>query len=190
MASVSAGRLFHRYDIQMGREMITEFTEQESLFINYAKALGILCVVTGHYGWNPLPIFNPYIYHMPLFFIIGGIIAKPIRNGTIWTLKIFKKYILYMVIWYFSIATITYILNRFLNTSIESKYLANDITTIVTYPITHNMHNNKLFLTSWFIVSYLISTSIFNFIITIINILKYKNIHNIKNILLATGLII
>ena len=53
---------------------------QESLFLNYVKAIGIFLVVVGHYRWLPPTLFHPYIFHMPLFFIVGGILARPAKG--------------------------------------------------------------------------------------------------------------
>ena len=51
-------------------------TEDRSITLDYAKALGIISVVIGHYNLNPFGIPHPYLFHMPLFFFIGGMLIK------------------------------------------------------------------------------------------------------------------
>jgi fucose 4-O-acetylase-like acetyltransferase len=56
-------------------------------YLDYSKAIGIWIVVFGHYAWYlQIPFenntlwnntFNVTLFHMPLFFIISGMLYKP-----------------------------------------------------------------------------------------------------------------
>ncbi|HIA0230031.1 TPA: hypothetical protein ACWOSY_000326 [Enterobacter cloacae] len=51
-------------------------TSEQSLSISYMKAIGIIVVVIGHYTSGFFNVMQPYLYHMPLFFFVGGLTLK------------------------------------------------------------------------------------------------------------------
>lgn len=53
-----------------------ELTKSQSISIRYVQAIGILFVVMGHYPVKLFNLFTPYAFHMPLFFILGGVLYK------------------------------------------------------------------------------------------------------------------
>ena len=56
------------------------FNDRESTALNYAKAIGIITVVIGHFRGVPFNYFQPYMYHMPLFFFLGGVFINEFRS--------------------------------------------------------------------------------------------------------------
>ena len=66
-------------------------------YLDAAKGLGILLVILGHiYAWNPninrkILVTWIYSFHMPLFFIVSGMLIKCKRSigGTLVDLPIF-----------------------------------------------------------------------------------------------------
>lgn len=40
---------------------------------------------------------------MPLFFMIGGFLLKPINDSRKWLVSVIDKYVVYIVVWYFAI---------------------------------------------------------------------------------------
>jgi hypothetical protein len=164
-----------------------EITSQESLFIDYAKAFGIMAVVVGHYSWNPMQIYNPYIYHMLLFFIIGGITVKPIEDWGKWITKIAKRYILYLIVWYLVLAVCALAINELFATHILISFSSKGKYDYFIYPLTLNMHNNRLFLIAWFIVAYMLAISIFALVLTLLTSLR---ISAFRPISLLLGVII
>ena len=75
------------------------FDEKTSKLIDVAKAIGIIAVVVGHYDGTWREIIPPHLFHMPLFFMIGGILAKETFNEKILKDAFFKYYIfLYLIL--------------------------------------------------------------------------------------------
>ena len=141
-------------------------SKNESLFITYAKAIGIITVLLGHYGWNSMNIYHPYIYHMPLFFLVGGILMKPIKNYHTWFVSLRDNYIFYVVAWYIIIAAISVILDIYFGTKLNPKLSDPGHMNFIPFPIKKNMHNNNLFLVAWFLVAYCLVSIFFKNIIT------------------------
>jgi len=167
--------------------MNRKFTGQESLFISYAKALGIIVVIIGHYPWYPIKTYNPYIFHMPFFFLIGGMLATPIIDWKKWTSKIVRSYMAYIVIWYVVLAMCAVWINKLFGTRIVMIPSSISNHDYFIYPLTQNMHNNSLFLAAWFFVAYVLSISIFRFILTL---LEYLRIPYLKAIICLLGVVV
>lgn len=96
---------------------------KEIKWIDSVKAVGIISVVIGHIYYAPYC----YIYHMPLFFLIGGLLYKP-QNLRTFFIKKFKHliipYISFLII--LSIPDIIHILKIHESTNLGS-YLVNTI---------------------------------------------------------------
>lgn len=73
--------------------------------IDYAKALGIIVVVIGHYSNNIFNVMTPYMYHMPLFFMIGGIVFNENKNPLQFLSIIIRKFFFYSNCGYVFIAS-------------------------------------------------------------------------------------
>lgn len=131
-----------------------KFNREESLTIDYAKAIGIFFVVLGHYDASVMNLFKPYTFHMPLFFLIGGLTLnynKPLKS--------FAKTVLKSLIIY---AAVTYIITGIASEIISEKYnlpvfanafISDPLTTIKT-AFKYNFANNRLFVVAWFLLAY------------------------------------
>ncbi|WP_354625116.1 acyltransferase family protein [Psychromonas sp. MME2] len=168
--------------------MDIKFTEQHSLFITYSKALAMITVVIGHYNWMPLDIYDPYIYHMPIFFIIGGIVMKPIRDVKKWLKDCVTKYILYMAIWYMVIGLVTWVINHIFATKIVLRFSDSGQFNPLEFALQSNMHNNSLFMVAWFLVAFFLISSLFKMQITLM--LSYLQPRFVPLLCLVMGLLV
>lgn len=135
-----------------------KITQQESLAIDYAKAIGIFFVVLGHYDASVMNLFKPYTFHMPLFFLIGGITLNYKKEFSKYIKRSTKSVISYAAITYL----ITGIISEFLATrysipALGNAFISNPITTIKT-AFTYNFANNRLFVVAWFLLAYYIAS--------------------------------
>lgn len=138
-----------------------QFIEQEkSLAMDYAKAFGIFFVLTGHIANEVFNFYNAYLFHMPLFFLIGGMLYKGNRTLLNLSVHVIKKQTPFIVI--------TYIIIGYISVMITSNYgirigdaFSSDIYQTIKLAIKSNFHNNKIFLTCWFLFAY-IFVSIFS----------------------------
>lgn len=140
-----------------------------SLFIDYSKAIGILSVILGHLPnvpMNTFTFFNPYMYHMPLFFFIGGILFRPGKKLTYILKKVFTQYVLYTMMTFFIIGLISAFASNHYGINLNNPLSGGVIATIKN-ALSNNMHNNKLFLVAWFLVAYAIVYVLSNIITTI-----------------------
>ncbi|HEO9688162.1 TPA: acyltransferase family protein [Morganella morganii subsp. morganii] len=142
--------------------MITK--EQKIDCINYAKAIGIIAVVIGHYKNDMFDVFKPYMYHMPLFFFIGGILHNDKRSITNSILTTIKKHHFYIVVNYILIGIFIIAVNNSFGTSLRNPFDESIIGTI-KYAVTWNFHSNTLFLVAWFLFAYSLIFVLFSVII-------------------------
>ncbi|MDR9827246.1 acyltransferase family protein [Vibrio sp. FNV 38] len=140
-------------------------TKNTSDLLYTVRALGIILVVVGHYLWHPNWTWSPYLFHMPLFFILGGVVAKPIQDTSAWCKKIMRHYVGYYVVWYVAIAAITWLIVSFWSTRIVF-HLGTGIE-VLSAPLRFNSHNNSLFMVGWFIVAYCMVSSLFSVYLTV-----------------------
>ena len=135
--------------------------ERFSLFVDYSKAIGILAVILGHLPNVPMTTFNfitPYMYHMPLFFFIGGILYRPGKKLTHVLKKVLTQYILYTAITFVIIGMIS---------NFAANQFGLNISNIIKKAFLSNMHNNKFFMVAWFLVAYAIVYVLSNIITTV-----------------------
>jgi len=129
-----------------------KYTEQERVSIDYAKALGIILVVIGHFNNLASDIFRPYIYHMPLFFFIGGMVFRPknlydiVKNTVI-------KYFTYLVFCYVITGFIALLLNHYFGTLARNPFGSSILETIQIIK-DNKFNNNPLFIFGWFLLCY------------------------------------
>ena len=143
--------------------------ERFSLFVDYSKAIGILAVILGHLPNVPMLTFNfitPYMYHMPLFFFIGGMLFRPGKKLTHVLKKVFTQYVLYTVVTYVIIGLISNFAASQFGLNLSNP-LFGDISNIIKKAFLSNMHNNKLFMVAWFLVAYAIVYVLTNIITTL-----------------------
>lgn len=140
-------------------------TNQQSLSLRYAQGLGIIAVVLGHYGIVPPYIFEPYTFHMPLFFLLGGILFK--ETSIFKTIKsILIKHLWYVVYTYLIISVIAIFISSHYNVSIGEIYSTTILSTIKNI-FNRNFHNNGYFLVAWFLFSYALASLLCRIIIYI-----------------------
>ncbi|MGL6259591.1 acyltransferase family protein [Vibrio sp. WXL210] len=144
---------------------MSALSKQDSEVLYITRALGIVLVVVGHYLWHPNWTWSPYLFHMPLFFILGGIVAKPVANPRYWLSKLVKDSLLYYLFWYCLLAILTWGIMSLWHTSIDFN-LGHDID-VLYFPLVHNSHNNSLFMVGWFIIAYCLTKAAFQVFITL-----------------------
>ena len=132
-----------------------ELTEKQSLSIRYIQAIGIIFVVIGHYPIKLFSLFSPYAFHMPLFFLLGGLLYKN-RNYSSLVFRNIKKHGGYIVVTYIIISVLVIIMNKLYGISVSKIYLESGIFDTVIFTIEKNFHNNTFFLVAWFLFSYMI----------------------------------
>lgn len=133
------------------------FNANESQAIYYAKAIGIIAVVIGHYPGNPFTYYSPHIYHMPLFFFIGGMLLNDDRSFDAHVLNLARKNALYIVYIYIAIAIVVWTIH--LRYSIDYTALWRDgLWDSIIYPIKNNFHGGSYFLVAWFLFAYTIAS--------------------------------
>ncbi|MCO7793269.1 acyltransferase family protein [Escherichia coli] len=145
-----------------------EFSVEQSLSISYMKAIGIIVVVIGHYTSGFFNVMQPYLYHMPLFFFVGGLTLK----NEIFTFKalnkLSKKIIPYIILTYILTGILAITLSKFTGLYFGEPFSAN--------PLEKNFHNNPLFLVCWFLLAYYLSSIISRLIISVTTESKFQSI--------------
>lgn len=130
-----------------------KFTDTQKVAIDYAKAIGIILVLIGHYPNNIMNYFQPYIFHMPLFFFIGGMLFNPSKSFKSIFKDILIKYYLYIVVVYLFLAGCNMVLNHFFGTPTRQLFGNGFVDTIVVI-LNNNFHNNGFFLVGWFLLAF------------------------------------
>jgi len=138
---------------------VDRLTDEQSLALSYAKAFGIILVVLGHYKNTFFNIYHPYLFHMPLFFFIGGYVFNPKKGALSVAKNIATKYIGYIIATYVALGTIASIISAHYSASL-GKPFSGSLYSTITDTLNGNFHNNVLFLVSWFLFAYAWVTAI------------------------------
>ncbi|WP_431606090.1 acyltransferase family protein [Enterobacter hormaechei] len=117
------------------------------------KAIGIIVVVIGHYSSGFFNILQPYLYHMPLFFFVGGLTMRTESLKAKAFSKIFLKLAPYMVITYILTGLIALIINQTSGLYYGDPFYKDPVSTLML-ALNKNMHNNQLFVVAWFLIAY------------------------------------
>ncbi|WP_318390595.1 acyltransferase family protein [Enterobacter sp.] len=137
--------------------------KQTSLSIDYAKTIGITLVVIGHTAWKPFQTLDPYYFHMPLFFFIGGFLCSGRKTLLKVTQNILFKYVLYTAVTYTSVALIAVFIQKSFSAPINvGQPFINGIIKTIAFAFERNFHNNLYFLVGWFLLAYAISFLLLN----------------------------
>ncbi|VTQ61976.1 Fucose 4-O-acetylase and related acetyltransferases [Campylobacter jejuni] len=158
-----------------------KFNKQETLAISYMKAIGIAFVVAGHYTSGFFNVMQPYLFHMPLFFFIGGITTKEEPINFEWIKRLSKKLIPYIVITYLITGLFSVILNKSTGFYYGTPF-GNGILSTLKLIYIKNFHNNSLFLVCWFLVAYYFSSILTRLSVTLSNTSKFP-----REVLLLIG---
>lgn len=131
---------------------MTKLTQKESLSIRYVQGICIVAVVLSHYPIRPLDVFWPFIFHMPMFFLLGGLLYK--RKSIIKTCKdVAIKHLFYLTYTYVIISLIATFLSSRYGINVGRIYPENFIYSF-NWAIEKNFHNNAFFLVAWFLFAY------------------------------------
>lgn len=132
--------------------LMGKYTEKERISIDYAKAFGIILVVIGHFNNLASDVLRPYIYHMPLFFFIGGMVfrqktfADVVKNSIV-------KYWIYLFFCYIITGLIALLLNHYFGTLARNPFGSSILDTLRIIK-DNKFNNNPLFIFGWFLLSY------------------------------------
>lgn len=127
----------------------------DSLMLDYVKALGIISVVIGHYPGDPFVFLKPYVYHMPLFFFLGGVLLNTRRSLLSHSANLIKKHLSYIVIVYLLLALIFAMLHQLYPIAYTSLWRGNVLDSVL-YPIEQSFHGGSYFFVGWFLFAYAI----------------------------------
>lgn len=123
--------------------------------IDYVKCIGIVLVIFGHYPNTIINILKPYMYHMPLFFFLGGILFNT-KKGSIKHYKnLAIKYLLYIIMSYVFLGLTVKLMHYLFETQDKLIYV-NNLYDSVMFALKSNFHNNPLFMVGWFLLSYML----------------------------------
>lgn len=119
-------------------------------WIDIAKGIGIICVVYGHI-YNNIATEIIYIFHMPLFFFLGGYLHKPKKN----LVNFARSKYYHLIVPFISYFLITFTLLEIflLNSSIK------EVLVIIYKGVGGWMS------TFWFPICFLLTQQFFNFLI-------------------------
>lgn len=132
-----------------------EVKSSDSLMLDYVKALGIISVVIGHYPGDPFVFLKPYVYHMPLFFFLGGVLLNTRRSLVSHSANLIRKHLSYIVIVYVLLALIFSILHQLYPIAYTSMWRGNLLDSVL-YPIEQSFHGGSYFFVGWFLFAYAI----------------------------------
>lgn len=168
-------------------KIMHKFSSTESLTLDYAKAIGIFFVVLGHYDASVMNLFKPYTFHMPLFFLIGGLTlsyTKPLKS---FTKSVFKSLIIYAALTYFITGLISEIISEVYNLPVFGNAFISDPLTTISTALKYNFANNRLFVVAWFLLAYILAS----FLCTIIcKLVKHLNIEGGGAVIFCSGILI
>lgn len=128
-------------------------SDDQSLAVSYAKAIGIILVVIGHYPELVFSLYSPYSFHMPLFFFLGGYLFSARRAGLAFWKDILFKYYVYIIYTYLVIGCVAVVLKMFYPVNVGVPFREGIIDTIYL-AVKGNLHTNRLFMVAWFLFAY------------------------------------
>ena len=135
-------------------------------WIDIMKGIGIICVVAGH-AYSGITKQIIFLFHMPLFFFLGGYLFKTRVN----TLQYFKDKLIHLIVPYISFLIILYFpfFIPFSNNPEASNWLKYFIIPIIGGQLLSNIVG-----VFWFITCFFLTQQLFNFLILKLSILKLK----------------
>ena len=144
-------------------------TERQSLAVDYLKAVGIIAVVSGHYDGSFINFLRPYIFHMPLFFFVGGLLFKTGKKGGVFAKNLLVKYVFYIVVSYAVLWLSVCLLSNFAPRLV---YPQGGLIAQTSLFIKSNFHSLPMFMVAWFLIAYMFVTLIGYFLIPGVENLK------------------
>lgn len=161
-------------------------SRDDSLVIDYAKAIGIILVVMYHLKTSFFNVYHAYMYHMPLFFFIGGMLFKdkPLVKSFISSTK---KQFFYLLYTFVILALIGAFVTKFFGIKTGNFYTG-DFFGSVALAFKSNLSNNKLFIVAWFLLAYWIVSIAFASVFKTLAIVKHEKIR--KTFLMVIGVVL
>nr|WP_154325276.1 acyltransferase family protein [Pantoea sp. 201603H] len=151
-----------------------KFTSEEFKTITIVQAAGIFSVVIGHFYFQPFDVLQPYVYHMPLFFFLGGLLMSD--SGFISTTKrTLIKHGSYLVKSYIITGVLSSLLVYAYGVE-KRKPFSDGLISTIEFTIKNNFGNNPLFVVGWFLFAYIIACVICKLITVSINRFHNKKI--------------
>ncbi|HBH7054399.1 TPA: acyltransferase [Morganella morganii] len=133
-----------------------EISKEEKIrAINYVKAITIILMVASHYTSSPLNRLAPYMYHMPLFFFLGGMLFNHTKSLKEHYSKVFFKHFTYIVLTYIIVGVMALCIYRLTGAPVGVIF-EDSIFSTIKKTINDGFSNNRYFLASWFLFSYMI----------------------------------
>ncbi|WP_433636496.1 acyltransferase family protein [Kluyvera georgiana] len=130
---------------------------QRSNAIDYVKFIGIMLMLIGHYP-NPLsPILRPYVFHMPLFFFLGGMLVNTDKRRSVFYVSLFKRYFIYIIISYIILGVCADLFHYLFGT--QKLNVFSGLSTF-SLALEENFNNNFFFITGWFLLSYMLTMAL------------------------------
>lgn len=117
-----------------------------------ARGIGIIAVVLGHIH-VPFPAVPPQMYHMALFFFLGGVGISATRGWRETGQYLFVKFVLFAVIINAIYLMISYIVLMAFDIEYFSKE-SSVVSLLTTELVTANGHAVSLALTNWFLIAF------------------------------------
>ncbi|HFZ2312310.1 acyltransferase family protein [Citrobacter freundii] len=145
-------------------------SHEQSLTMDYVKAFGMIFVLVGHINNDIFNVYYAYLFHMPLFFFIGGVLYKDTRSITNFIAHVIKKQLPYLIITYLIIGAIALLINVRYGIHTGDAF-STGLYETAKLAIKSNFHNNKMFLTGWFLFAYIF--------VSILSVLIIKSIKRV-----------
>lgn len=143
-----------------------KFNEKESRAISLVQAVGISSVVLGHFYFQPFDVLHPYVFHMPLFFFLGGLLLSIKKSLPKKILSIIQKHGGYLVKSYIITGLLSLILVYYFSVE-ERKPFDDGIISTIKLVIKSNFGNNGLFVVGWFLLAYIIANALCAILVSI-----------------------
>lgn len=133
-----------------------KFSQDEFNVITLVQAAGIISVIIGHFYNQPFNYIHPYVFHMPLFFFLGGMLLS-LKHGVLVKLKTtINKHGFYLIKSYVITGILSSLLVYFFNVE-KRKPFSSGLFDTIEFTIKSNFGNNSLFVVGWFLLSYIIA---------------------------------
>lgn len=154
-----------------------KISNTDSLVLDYVKALGIIAVVIGHYPGDPFTFLKPYVYHMPLFFFLGGLLLNTRRSVASHALGIVKKHLFYIAAVYVLIALVFAILHQLYPIAYTSMWRGSLLDSVL-YPIEQSFHGGSYFFVGWFLFAYAIASLLCFLVVLLLDkTIRHTSVH-------------